>query len=160
VFARAVVAAVTVVVVDLNLVIPCRLLLRFYYRTKSRVAALSEGGDKFTGPSWSKFGGGGGVVREEGGAEVCFDFDSVTRGLGLLNWPAGPVKTRCLEMTTDEDVYSRKKGFLEGQVRRLTAPLAPSRKFKASASGDSVSDGDRLSDTVIDNAIYKRGFVF
>jgi hypothetical protein len=58
-------------------------------------------------------------------------------------------------MTTD-DTYSRKKGFLEGQVRRLTTTLAPSREFKAAASSTNVQDNDRLTETMVDNAIYKR----
>ena len=56
-------------------------------------------------------------------------------------------------MTTD-DVYSRKKAFLEGQVRRLTTTLAPSREYKAAASAN-VEDNDRLTETMVDNAIYK-----
>ena len=57
-------------------------------------------------------------------------------------------------MTTD-DVYSRKKAFLEGQVRRLTTTLAPSREYKAAAASAQVQDSDRLSETIVDNAIYK-----
>ena len=67
----------------------------------------------------------------------------------------GPAKEDDWQMTTNEDVYSRKKAFLEGQVRRLTAVLAPSREFKARAARASVPDSDRLSDTIVDNAIYK-----
>ena len=58
-------------------------------------------------------------------------------------------------MTTD-NIYSRKKGFLEGQVRRLTTTLAPSREYKAAASSANVQDNDRLTETMVDNAIYKR----
>ena len=58
-------------------------------------------------------------------------------------------------MTTD-NIYSRKKAFLEGQVRRLTTTLAPSREYKAAASSTNVQDNDRLTDTMVDNAIYKR----
>jgi Kinetochore complex Fta4 of Sim4 subunit, or CENP-50 len=58
-------------------------------------------------------------------------------------------------MTTD-DIYSRKKAFLEGQVRRLTTTLAPSREYKAAAASTTVEDNDRLSETMVDNAIYKR----
>lgn len=57
-------------------------------------------------------------------------------------------------MSTD-DVYSRKKAFLEGQVRRLTTTLGPSREFKAAAASATSEDGDRLSETMVDNAIYK-----
>lgn len=57
-------------------------------------------------------------------------------------------------MSTD-DVYSRKKAFLEGQIRRLTTTLGPSREFKAAAASATVEDGDRLSETMVDNAIYK-----
>jgi hypothetical protein len=58
-------------------------------------------------------------------------------------------------MSTD-DVYSRKKAFLEGQVRRLTTTLGPSREYKATAAASTtVEDGDRLSETILDNAIYK-----
>ena len=57
--------------------------------------------------------------------------------------------------TTEDDVYSRKKSFLEGQVRRLTATLAPSREYKAAASSANVQDSERLSDTVVENAVYK-----
>ena len=58
-------------------------------------------------------------------------------------------------MTTD-NIYSRKKAFLEGQVRRLTTTLAPSREYKAAASSGNVQDNDRLTETMVDNAIYKR----
>ena len=58
-------------------------------------------------------------------------------------------------MTTD-DIYSRKKAFLEGQVRRLTTTLAPSREYKAAAASAAIEDHDRLSETMVDNAIYKR----
>ena len=57
-------------------------------------------------------------------------------------------------MSTD-DIYARKKAFLEGQVRRLTTTLAPSREFKAAVASASVSDHDKLSETMVDNAIYK-----
>lgn len=57
-------------------------------------------------------------------------------------------------MTTD-DVYSRKKAFLEGQVRRLTTTLGPSREYKAAAASTTVQDNDRLTETMVDNAIYK-----
>ena len=57
-------------------------------------------------------------------------------------------------MATD-DVYSQKKAFIEAQVRRLTTTLGPSREFKVAAASSSVEDKDRLSDTVVDNAIYK-----
>lgn len=55
-------------------------------------------------------------------------------------------------MSTD-DIYARKKAFLEGQVRRLTTTLGPSREFRASAA--SAEHQDKLSDTMVDNAIYK-----
>ena len=55
-------------------------------------------------------------------------------------------------MSTD-DIYARKKAFLEGQVRRLTITLGPSREFKAAAA--SAEHQDKLSDTMVDNAIYK-----
>lgn len=54
---------------------------------------------------------------------------------------------------TTEDVYSSKKAFIEAQVRRLTTTITPSRDFKAAAAA--VEDNERLSDTVIENAIYK-----
>jgi glutamate racemase len=57
-------------------------------------------------------------------------------------------------MATD-DVYTQKKAFIEGQVRRLTTTLAPSREFKSAAASSSVEDKDRLSETVVDNAVYK-----
>jgi Kinetochore complex Fta4 of Sim4 subunit, or CENP-50 len=55
-----------------------------------------------------------------------------------------------------DDVYSRKKAFIDGQVRRLATTLGPSREYKAAAVSASVQDNDRLSETVVDNAIYKR----
>ena len=55
-------------------------------------------------------------------------------------------------MSTD-DIYARKKAFLEGQVRRLTTTLGPSREFKAAAA--SAEDQEKLSETMVDNAIYK-----
>lgn len=57
-------------------------------------------------------------------------------------------------MATD-DVYTAKKAFLEAQVRRLASALGPSRDYKAAASSASVDDHDRLSDTMVENAIYK-----
>ena len=57
-------------------------------------------------------------------------------------------------MSTD-DIYARKKAFLEGQIRRLTTTLGPSREFKAAAASASVDDHDKLSETMIENAIYK-----
>jgi hypothetical protein len=57
-------------------------------------------------------------------------------------------------MATD-DVYSQKKAFIEAQVRRLTTTLGPSREFKAAAASATVEDKDRLSETVVDNAVYK-----
>ena len=54
-----------------------------------------------------------------------------------------------------EDVYTRKKAFLEGQVRRLATTLGPSRVYRAAAASSSIDDNDRLSDTMVDNAIYK-----
>jgi len=58
-------------------------------------------------------------------------------------------------MASDDDIYSRKKTFLEGQIRRLTATLAPSRDYKAAAASPNVEDQVKLSDTVVENAIYK-----
>jgi len=58
-------------------------------------------------------------------------------------------------MASDEDVYSRKKTFLEGQIRRLTTTLAPSRDYKAAAASPDVEDSDKLTDTMVENAIYK-----
>jgi hypothetical protein len=58
-------------------------------------------------------------------------------------------------MSTD-DIYARKKAFLEGQVRRLTTTLGPSREFKAAAAAASLDDHAKLSETMVDNAIYKR----
>jgi len=55
-------------------------------------------------------------------------------------------------MSTD-DIYARKKAFLEGQIRRLTTTLGPSREFKAAAA--SAEDQDKLSDTMVENVIYK-----
>jgi len=85
---------------------------------------------------------------------VCFDLArrQNTRGLGLI-YP-GPSKPNSIvaSMTTD-DVYTSKKAFLEGQVRRLSAHLGPSRQYRALAA--SAEDNDRLSDTLVDNAIYK-----
>jgi Kinetochore complex Fta4 of Sim4 subunit, or CENP-50 len=58
-------------------------------------------------------------------------------------------------MNTD-DIYARKKTFLEGQVRRLTTTLGPSREFKAAAAAAaSAGDQNKLSETMVDNAIYK-----
>ena len=54
-----------------------------------------------------------------------------------------------------DDVYSKKKAFLEGQVRRLATALGPSRVYKSAAALPSVEDQDRLSDTMVENAIYK-----
>jgi hypothetical protein len=53
----------------------------------------------------------------------------------------------------DDDVYSRKKTFLDAQVRRLTTTLAPSRDYKAAAAN--AEDGEKLTDTMVENAIYK-----
>jgi Kinetochore complex Fta4 of Sim4 subunit, or CENP-50 len=58
-------------------------------------------------------------------------------------------------MTTD-GVYANKKSFLDGQVRRLTVNLAPSRQFKAAAA--SAEDNERLSDTVVENAVYRGAY--
>jgi Kinetochore complex Fta4 of Sim4 subunit, or CENP-50 len=52
------------------------------------------------------------------------------------------------------DVYANKKSFIEAQVRRLTTTLAPSREYK-SAVGAQAEDTERLSDTLVENAIYK-----
>jgi hypothetical protein len=62
------------------------------------------------------------------------------------------VKLVFVVMSSD-DVYSSKKAFLEGQARRLSVSLAPSRQYKRMAA--SAEDKDRLSDTVVDNAVYK-----
>jgi hypothetical protein len=91
----------------------------------------------------------------------------LTRGLGFLEALLSTAEFRWkitthsdeleqvqLTMSTD-DVYSRKKAFLEGQVRRLTTTLGPSREYKATAASTTVEDGDRLSETILDNAIYK-----
>ena len=58
-----------------------------------------------------------------------------------------------------ESVYSQKKAFLEGQVRRLATTLGPSQEFKAAAASAELADNERLSETVIDNAVYKRIFL-
>jgi len=58
-------------------------------------------------------------------------------------------------MASDDDVYSRKKTFLEGQIRQLTTTLAPSRDYKAAAASPNVEDSDKLTDTMVENAIYK-----
>jgi hypothetical protein len=55
-----------------------------------------------------------------------------------------------------DDVYSRKKAFLEGQVRRLGTTLGPSREYKAAASSVDLLDHERLSETIVENAVYKR----
>jgi hypothetical protein len=57
-------------------------------------------------------------------------------------------------MTTDE-VYLRKKAFLEAQVRRLATTLGPSREYRATATSSPVEENERLSETVIDSAVYK-----
>jgi hypothetical protein len=58
-------------------------------------------------------------------------------------------------MMSTDDIYSRKKAFLEGQVRRITTTLGASREYKAATASATVEDGDRLSETIVDNAIYK-----
>ena len=58
-------------------------------------------------------------------------------------------------MMTTEDVYANKKAFIEAQVRRLTTTLVPRREFKAALAATD-NDHDKLSETMIDNAIYKR----
>jgi hypothetical protein len=55
---------------------------------------------------------------------------------------------------TSTDVYASKKAFIEAQVRRLTTTLAPSREFKAALA--TAEDQDKISEAVIDNAVYKR----
>src|SRR5271155_310599 len=97
---------------------------------------------------------------------VCFDFERtpINRwvwglvGGGEFRWKitthSDELEQVQLTMSTD-DVYSRKKAFLEGQVRRLTTTLGPSREYKATAASTTVEDGDRLSETIVDNAIYK-----
>ena len=97
---------------------------------------------------------------------VCFDFEGTpinawVRALVVgveFRWKitthSDDLEQVQLTMSTD-DVYSRKKAFLEGQVRRLTTTLGPSREYKAAAASATVEDGDRLSETLVDNAIYK-----
>jgi hypothetical protein len=102
------------------------------------------------------------------GRMVCFDFEGAAinawvRGLVVLLstgdlWKitthSDELEQVQLTMSTD-DVYSRKKAFLEAQVRRLTTTLGPSREYKPTAASTTVEDGDRLSETIVDNAIYK-----
>ena len=100
------------------------------------------------------------------GRMVCFDFERTpinawVRALVVgveFRWKitthSDDLEQVQLTMSTD-DVYSRKKAFLEGQVRRLTTTLGPSREYKATAASTTVEDGDRLSETIVDNAIYK-----
>jgi Kinetochore complex Fta4 of Sim4 subunit, or CENP-50 len=74
-------------------------------------------------------------------------------GKGCL---ANTTKLRMPNWTIDmDDVYSTKKAFLEAQVRRLSSALGPSRGYKAAAASASVEDQDKLSDTMVENAIYK-----
>jgi len=58
-----------------------------------------------------------------------------------------------------ESVYAQKKAFIEGQIRRFATTLGPSQEFKAAAASGDLEDNERLSETVIDNAVYKRNSI-
>jgi hypothetical protein len=85
---------------------------------------------------------------------VCFDFANLRVGKGCIGNTTNQASTPNWSIGMD-DVYSTKKAFLEGQVRRLSSTLGPSRGYKAAAVSASVEDQDKLSDTMVENAIYK-----